>query len=471
MDTLVLDATTKSLTIQLDGAATSNTVTWVSAYADNNGSSFTEGASNGVINNATPITIVPAPASSTRRVIKSISVQNGDSSPQIITIKYVTSGGSTAIIGRTTLEPGDRWTLDGTYNLEGALKYGLNVVSSIPYTWSALHTFEAGISAAGGVTFNGVVSGSTAGFSRLVTFSGGISAAGGITFNGTFSGSTASFSRLATFNAGISAAGGITFGGLVSAPTRPVGTNDTTLATTAFVQSEIVADTVTSYNGRTGAVQGVSAAVPGDGISVSGTTGAVTFTNTGVTLAVAGTGISVSSGTGRVEITNIGASLGTNTFSGLQTFGAGICAAGGITFNGSVSGSTAAFSRLVTFGAGISASGGVTLGGSVYCESGVVVGAGAISAKTAGYTLAPSDNGKVITVDSSTTSVVGIDTATGAIGYSCTLIQLGTGIVRFAGSGVTLNSFNGLTFAGQHASASVVCYQTNVFHVAGNLEI
>tara|TARA_R110000822_G_scaffold17007_1_gene57496 strand:- start:153 stop:1805 length:1653 start_codon:yes stop_codon:yes gene_type:complete len=39
---------------------------------------------------------------------------------------------------------------------------------------------------------------------------------------------------------------------------------------------------VASFNGNTGAVQGVSAAVAGTGISVSGATGAVTFTNTGV---------------------------------------------------------------------------------------------------------------------------------------------------------------------------------------------
>jgi hypothetical protein len=39
---------------------------------------------------------------------------------------------------------------------------------------------------------------------------------------------------------------------------------------------------VSSFNGLTGAVQGVSAAVAGTGISVSGATGAVTITNTGV---------------------------------------------------------------------------------------------------------------------------------------------------------------------------------------------
>jgi hypothetical protein len=132
---------------------------------------------------------------------------------------------------------------------------------------------------------------------------------------------------------------------------------------------------VSSFNGRTGAVQGVSAAVAGDGITVSGATGAVTITNAGVTRAVAGTGISVnantgtvtitnsgvtslaagtgvavSAGTGAVTVTNIGvrsfngatgavtgASLGANTFNGLQTISSGglFVNGGGTTFGAS----------------------------------------------------------------------------------------------------------------------------------------
>ena len=68
---------------------------------------------------------------------------------------------------------------------------------------------------------------------------------------------------------------------------------------------------VSSFNGSTGAVQGVSSAAAGTGISISAATGAITITNTGVlsfngltgtlqgvSSAVAGTGISVSGATG-----------------------------------------------------------------------------------------------------------------------------------------------------------------------------
>jgi hypothetical protein len=76
--------------------------------------------------------------------------------------------------------------------------------------------------------------------------------------------------------------------------------------------STAATNAVTSFNGRTGAVQGVSAAVAGTGISVSGATGAVTITNIGVQ--------SFNGATGAVT----GASLGANTFTGLNTFNAGI---------------------------------------------------------------------------------------------------------------------------------------------------
>lgn len=58
-----------------------------------------------------------------------------------------------------------------------------------------------------------------------------------------------------------------------------------------------------------------------------------------------------------------GASLGANTFTGLQTFTAGLSADGGITFNGPVTGATATFTRRLTASGGISASGGMTLDG------------------------------------------------------------------------------------------------------------
>jgi hypothetical protein len=82
---------------------------------------------------------------------------------------------------------------------------------------------------------------------------------------------------------------------------------------------------VSSFNGKTGAVQGVSAAVAGTGISVSGATGSVTITNTGVLSFNGNTGAvqgvsSINGATG--AITNVAKTNVNNLFSASQTISA-----------------------------------------------------------------------------------------------------------------------------------------------------
>jgi hypothetical protein len=111
---------------------------------------------------------------------------------------------------------------------------------------------------------------SVGGFSTGLTMTAVIDATGNITgvsgsFTGNFSGATGSFSRLLTASAGISAAGA-TFSGNISAP-----------------------NIVTSFNGLTGAVTGVSR-VNGlsGGITLAAGTG-ITFTTSGNTITLAAT--------------------------------------------------------------------------------------------------------------------------------------------------------------------------------------
>jgi hypothetical protein len=85
------------------------------------------------------------------------------------------------------------------------------------------------------------------------------------------------------------------------------------------------------------------------------------------------------------------------------------------------------------------------------------------------YTLAASDNGKVITMNNASSITVTVPSGLGA-GYSVTVIQLGAGQVTFSASGTTINSFGSYTkTAGQHASASLVAYVANTFNLAGAL--
>jgi len=128
--------------------------------------------------------------------------------------------------------------------------------------------------------------GITQSFSALQSFSAGISAAGGVTLSGTLQGTTANFTGLVSSTVGFSGP----------------ATN--------------ITGVVTSFNNQTGAVTGVTVG-------------------------------------------------GTNVFTALNTFSAGISAAGGSTFSGNVAmTSTSSYTGLASFAAGISAS-GATFGGSV----------------------------------------------------------------------------------------------------------
>ena len=92
-----------------------------------------------------------------------------------------------------------------------------------------------------------------------------------------------------------------------------------------------------------------------------------------------------------------------------------------------------------------------------------------IQAKTASYTLVAADNGKIITMNVATANTLTVP-ASLDVGFNCTVIQLGAGQTTITASGTTLNSYQSyLKISGQHGSASIVGYTSNVYNVAGNL--
>jgi hypothetical protein len=121
MATLVLDATTKTIKAVMSGAATANNPEFTASYADNTASSLVEGANDGALNGTSAVTLVSAPAASTRRVIKWITIQNKDTAAATVTITYDTSGTGRQI-AKVTLQPNDTWTTDGTFDSTGSLK-------------------------------------------------------------------------------------------------------------------------------------------------------------------------------------------------------------------------------------------------------------------------------------------------------------------------------------------------------------
>jgi hypothetical protein len=111
----------------------------------------------------------------------------------------------------------------------------------------------------------------------------------------------------------------------------------------------------------------------------------------------------------------------------------------------------------------------VVVTGTTSC-GGYILSSSGIQAKTASYTLVAADNGKVITMSVATANTLTVP-ASLAVGFNCTVIQIGAGQTTITTSaGVTLNSYqSALKISGQHGSASIISYVSNVYNVSGSL--
>lgn len=167
MSTLVLDSTTKTIKAVMSGAAATTNPDFTAAYADSTTSSLVEGANDGALNGTTAVTLVSAPAASTRRVIKSLTIQNRDTASVTVTIIY-DNNGTQRQLAKVTLAVNDTWTTDGTFNAMGSLKSALGVVD--------LTTQVTGILpiANGGTGISSLGTGVQTALGQNVTGSGGI---------------------------------------------------------------------------------------------------------------------------------------------------------------------------------------------------------------------------------------------------------------------------------------------------------
>ena len=77
----ILDNTSKTTQIVLGEVIATAQPQYTASYEDINvaGGTFVAGATNGVLNGTTPVTVVGSPGASTQRRIKEISVYNADS--------------------------------------------------------------------------------------------------------------------------------------------------------------------------------------------------------------------------------------------------------------------------------------------------------------------------------------------------------------------------------------------------------
>ena len=140
---IILDATTKSLTVAMSGAAATTNPDFVAAWSDDTGTSFTEGATDGVLNGASQVTLVAAPAASTRRIIKTVYIENKDTAAVTITVTY-NNNATLRTIAKVTLQVGDTWSTDGTTDSSGALKQTLGTINLATQVTGVLPTANGG---------------------------------------------------------------------------------------------------------------------------------------------------------------------------------------------------------------------------------------------------------------------------------------------------------------------------------------
>lgn len=154
MALLILDSTSKSIVVAMSGAAATTNPDFTAAWADNNGTTFTEGATDGALNGTSSVTVVAAPAASTRRTIKAITIENKDTAPVTVTVSY-NNAATLRTIAKVTLNVGDTWTTDGTFDTTGSLKQTLGTVNLASVTG----TLAVANGGTGATTLTGVIKG------------------------------------------------------------------------------------------------------------------------------------------------------------------------------------------------------------------------------------------------------------------------------------------------------------------------
>ena len=155
MKTLVLDATTISIQVAMSGAAATTNPTFVATYADNAGSGITEGATDGALNGSTDVSVVPAPTGTNRRVVKDITIYNGDTAAVTLFVKY-DNNATQRTIAKVTLAVGDTWTTDGVFDSSGNLK---TVIGAVSLNTQVTGTLPVANGGTGATTLTGVLKG------------------------------------------------------------------------------------------------------------------------------------------------------------------------------------------------------------------------------------------------------------------------------------------------------------------------
>lgn len=115
-NSLLLDATTKSLELETSAAVSTD---YVVSYADHTTSAFTPGMNQGNVATATTTTILAAPAGSTQRQVKWLNVRNrSTTAAQTVVLKLDVSGTDYHVASAVTLGPGESFRMDANGDVD-----------------------------------------------------------------------------------------------------------------------------------------------------------------------------------------------------------------------------------------------------------------------------------------------------------------------------------------------------------------
>ena len=348
----------------------------------------------------------------------------------------------------------------------------LNYNAYLPADTGTIALTKNVVSSFNGLTgsITGVTTGTANTFGPLQSFTNGMSSAGG------------TFASQVTFLSGITCSGGATFATDIVVNSVAIGlgagnvvsnvrigsgalvSNTTGSQNVAIGTQALQSNTTFSQNVAIGrrALNALSSGGTNVSIGANSLLSATT-TNNCISLGANSAG-SLITGTGSIYIGASSASSSSATENEI-VIGTSIAGLGSnTTVIGPTTQVSATIRGLVNAPSGLSAS-GISSGSYILTPSGIK----ALTGTT--YTFLASDNGTVLTHNNSSGCTFTVPTGL-PVGYSTTVLQLNSaGTVRFvAASGVTLNAFGGFTsMAGQHASASLISYTTNIFNLSGNL--
>lgn len=83
------------------------------------------------------------------------------------------------------------------------------------------------------------------------------------------------------------------------------------------------------------------------------------------------------------------------------------------------------------------------------------------------YTIASTDNGKVVVCDNASAITVDVDTGLGA-GFNCTVIQKGAGQITFAGTATVNHRASHDKTVGQYSIVTLFAYAADTFVLSGD---